>query len=195
YFFHDECILLTLLIQVEDAWKSTEFTVLPYKDSKDIFIVGGTDEIQQLFDDSIINIATIASSRHVGPIKGRVEEWSALLDLFGKTLEEWLICQRSWLYLESIFSAPDIQRQLPSEAKSFMAVDKSYKDVMRKVQKVPLAMRAATQPGLLDTFRNNNQLLEQIQKCLEAYLESKRSVFPRFYFLSNDELLEILAQT
>lgn len=106
-----------------------------------------------------------------------------------------MVCQRGWIYLESIFSAPDIQRQLPSEAKSFMAVDKSFKDVMRKVQKVPLAMRAATQPGLLDTFRNCNQLLEQIQKCLEAYLESKRVVFPRFYFLSNDELLEILAQT
>ncbi|CAH8497721.1 unnamed protein product, partial [Dicrocoelium dendriticum] len=190
-----EASLEKLLKKVEDSWKSMEFTVLPYKDSKDVFIVGGTDEIQQLYDDSVISITTIASSRHVGPIKNRVDEWSALLDLFGKTLNEWMMCQRSWLYLESIFSAPDIQRQLPSEAKSFMAVDKSYKDVMRKVQKVPLAMRAATQPGLLDTFRNNNQLLEQIQKCLEAYLESKRAIFPRFYFLSNDELLEILAHT
>uniref|UniRef100_A0A183ADC6 Dynein axonemal heavy chain 3 n=1 Tax=Echinostoma caproni TaxID=27848 RepID=A0A183ADC6_9TREM len=135
-----EASLELLLKKVEDAWKSTEFTVIPYKDSKDVFIVGGTDEIQQLWDDSNINIATIASSRHVGPIKSRVEEWQILLDLFGKTLDEWLQCQRSWLYLESIFSAPDIQRQLPSEAKSFMAVDKSYKDVMRKVQKVPLAM-------------------------------------------------------
>lgn len=61
--------------------------------------------------------------------------------------EEWLSCQRSWLYLESIFSAPDIQRQLPAEAKMFLQVDKSYKDIMRKVNKVPLAIRAATQPG------------------------------------------------
>ena len=55
--------------------------------------------------------------------------------------------------------------------------------------------RAATQPGLVEQFQNNNALLDQIQKCLEAYLESKRVIFSRFYFLSNDELLEILAQT
>lgn len=71
---------------MEDSWKSTEFMVLSHKDSKDVFILGGTDDIQQLLDDSNINIATIASSRHVAPIKGKVDEWTRNLDLFGKTL-------------------------------------------------------------------------------------------------------------
>ncbi|KAM4809142.1 dynein axonemal heavy chain 6 [Rhinophrynus dorsalis] len=190
-----EASLETILKKVEDSWKTTEFTAIPHRDSKDVFILGGTDDIQVLLDDSIINISTIASSRYVGPIKPRVDEWQRQLSLFNQTLEEWLTCQRNWLYLESIFSAPDIQRQLPAEAKMFLQVDKSWKEVMRKVNRLPNALRAATQPGLLETFQNNNALLDQIQKCLEAYLESKRVVFPRFYFLSNDELLEILAQT
>ncbi|XP_036729228.1 dynein heavy chain 6, axonemal [Balaenoptera musculus] len=190
-----EAALETVLKKVEDSWKTTEFVVLPHRDSKDVFILGGTDDIQVLLDDSTINIATIASSRYIGPLKTRVDDWQKQLALFNQTLEEWLNCQRNWLYLESIFNAPDIQRQLPAEAKMFLQVDKSWKEIMRKVNRLPNALRAATQPGLLETFQNNNALLDQIQKCLEAYLESKRVIFPRFYFLSNDELLEILAQT
>lgn len=99
--------------------------------------------------------------------------------LFVSFQDEWMVCQRNWLYLESIFSAPDIQRQLPTEAKMFMSVDKSWKDIMRKVQRLPNALRAGTQPGLLESFLQNNDYLDQIQKCLEAYLESKCVVFPR----------------
>lgn len=44
-------------------------------------------------------------------------------------------------------------------------------------------------------FVECNSLLDQIQRGLLGYLEAKRSVFPRFCFLSNEELLDILCQT
>lgn len=72
--------------QVEESWKTTEFIVLQHRDYKDVFILGGTEEIQQVLDDSNINISTISSSRHVGPIKPRVDEWIRQLDLFSRTL-------------------------------------------------------------------------------------------------------------
>ena len=81
-----EASLEAILKKVDDSWKAMEFPVLPYKDIKDVFILGGTDEIQVLLDDSNINVATIASSRHVGPIKSRVDDWGKQLELFNKTL-------------------------------------------------------------------------------------------------------------
>lgn len=157
--------------------------------------MAGIDELQILLDESNININTIAASRHVGPIKQSVDEWCKMLDTFGQILDEWMSCQQSWIYLEAIFSAPDIQRQLPNEARIFSIVDKSWKETMRQSHKMSLALPILSEEGLLDKMKHNNILLEKLTRCLEAYLEVKRVAFPRFYFLSNDELLEILAQT
>ncbi|TPX75806.1 hypothetical protein CcCBS67573_g02914 [Chytriomyces confervae] len=190
-----EAALEEMLSKVVKLWSDTEFIVLPYRDSKDVFILGAIDDIQTALEDSQVTISTIKASRFVGPIKTEVERWDRQLQLFSETLDAWMICQRNWLYLESIFSAPDIQRQLPDEARMFMQVDRSWKESMRKVSRNPNAMKSGTIPGLLESFVQNNGLLDQIQKCLEDYLESKRLLFPRFYFLSNDELLEILSQT
>jgi len=80
---------------VEDSWKTLEFMVLPFKDFNDVFILGGTDDVQVNLDESNINIQTIASSRHVGPIKPRVDEWVKQLELFGKTLVS--LCEKNVL--------------------------------------------------------------------------------------------------
>ena len=42
-----------------------------------------------------------------------------------------------------------------------------------------------------------SEMLEQIQRCqrcLNEFLEEKRDKFPRFYFIGDDDLLEILGQ-
>jgi dynein heavy chain len=134
-------------------------------------------------------------SKYVAEIRDDVEQWEKRLGYISDVIDEWLVFQKSWMYLENIFNAEDIQKQLPNEARQFMLVDKFWKDHMIRTKKNALVIEVCASEALLGKFQNNNKALDEIQKCLEDYLETKRSAFPRFYFLSNDELLEILSQT
>lgn len=67
--------------------------------------------------------------------------------------------------------------------------------VMARLNKDPNALRGTHHEGLLELLNEMNSILEAIQRSLDMYLETKRQCFPRFYFLSNDDLLEILGQS
>lgn len=69
-----------------------------------------------------------------------------------------------------------------------------WMELMRRTNNDPSALKSATAPKLKENLEKANATLDRIQKNLEDYLETKRSAFPRFFFLSNDELLEILAE-
>ena len=121
-------------------------------------------------------------------------KWQADLLLVQDTVEVWAECQKNWMRLETIFSAADIQKQLPESSAIFKQVDSGFKDIMKSTEENPRAKECCVVPKRKEEFISYNYKLDKIQKNLEEYLETKRNAFGRFYFLSDDELLQILAQ-
>ena len=52
-------------------------------------------------------------------------------------LDEWVTCQRQWLYLEPIFSSEDINRQLPVESKRYQTMDRLWRKIMKNAKDTP----------------------------------------------------------
>jgi len=74
-------------------------------------------------------IIVILFNRFIGPFLETVNKWERTLALISEIIDEWLVVQRKWLYLEGIFIGGDIRTQLPEEARKFDDIDKSYRRV------------------------------------------------------------------
>lgn len=201
----DECEIISIgackelqlqqnLAAMKREWDTVNFSTGLYKNTG-ITILSSIDDVQALLDDHIIKTLAMRGSAFVKPSEEEVREWFVTLIRVQSTIEQWGKVQSTWLYLLPIFSSKDIVAQMPEEGRWFVQVDNIYKRYMMAVTKEPNIMQTASQPGLLESMIEANNMLENIQNGVNNYLERKRLFFPRFFFLSNDEMLEILSET
>ena len=107
--------------------------------------------------------------------------------------DAWIDVQRRWVYLEGIFlGSADIKAQLPAEWSRFKSVDGEFITLMRRIANRPYAMEALNIENLQRTLERMSNLMTVIQKALGSYLEKQRNDLSRFYFLGDDDLLEII---
>ena len=181
------------LEEIENGWTQYEFTLI--KDSKERFLLSETEKVYELLENDQMKISSMIASKYIAEVRREVEGWETRLGNIFDIMDEWLVCQRNWIYLESVFSAQDIQKQLPTETEKFRQIDKFWRDIMNRTNKNKKIRDGCASEGLKVKFAQNNASLDEIRKSLENYLRTKRKGFPRFYFLSDDELIAILSET
>ncbi|XP_028981786.1 dynein heavy chain 10, axonemal [Diachasma alloeum] len=182
---------------ISDSWNTMEFAVIKhFKGSEDRgFILGPVDELNQVLEDNTMNLQSMAASQFIGPFLGTVQKWEKSLQTISEVVEAWMELQRRWLYLEGIFVGGDIRTQLPAEARKFDDIDNAFRKHMMDTAKRLNVYECCMIPGRRDAFLSLIDGLERCQKSLTEYLNSKRMIFPRFNFLSDEELLGILGST
>lgn len=147
-----EAGILKTVAEIKATWEGLSFVVKGYRDSKDRYYITEVDDLYTQLEDDQVKVQTAMGSKYVAEIRPKVEEWEKNLGYVSDCLDEWLVFQKSWMYLENIFSAEDIVNQLPKEAKQFTQVDKFWKDTMQRTKKTPQLCEVWRSTGLLARF-------------------------------------------
>lgn len=102
--------------------------------------------------------------------------------------------QRSWSFLENLFiHSEEVKKELPEQSEIFIDIDKEVRNILADGYKHQKALDFSIQKYLLPGLEKVQADLNICQKALNEFMDSKRTAFPRFYFVSPDDLLDILS--
>ena len=200
-----EVSLREALQELESWGVSAEFSLSPYEIELDSNEIGESNEsiikktvmlikdwketLTQIGDNQSL-LQSLKDSPYYNRFSERCSIWETRFADLDEILHILNIVQRRWVYLEPIFR----RRVLPNEQARFDNINTEFIEIMKFVSQNKCVLSILSYSNIKDILEKANDQLERCQKALYEFLEEKRSKFARFYFIGDEDLLEIIGQ-
>ena len=182
------------LRDIELLWKDMTLDYAAHNGTETFLIRPSEEVIEGLESHQLELQSMIGMGKFVDFFKDRVLKWQSTLGSVEDVIKVWSNVSRSWAALESIFLASaDIRSQLPEDTKRFEGLDSEFKELMKEAVNEPNVISVCSVESRQELLASMMAKLDQCQKSLNEYLDQKKKIFPRFYFVSNVALLDMLA--
>ena len=190
-----ELVLESYIKKSKNRWNDRELEMIQYKDK--CKLIKGWDDMFSLLDEDINSFQSMSNSPYYNLFKDEIEPWKDKLENIRLLFNEWVDVQRKWVYLEGIFfGSADIKNELPGDYNKFQSIDNEFTSLMKRVANKPYILEVISIPNIKSILEEKlKTALERIQKALYNFLEKQRQNFARFYFIGDEDLLEIIGNS
>lgn len=183
-----------ILKDIETQWETLTFD---YEDhARGIKMVKVSEDLIEKLEENQVQIQNMATSKYVSFFEKEIKDWAQKLNMADTIIMTWSEVQRKWSYLERIFSgSEDIRKQLPIDSERFVMTNESFHEILAMLLNEPNVLTVTNRSGLHLQMETILAELILCESALNNYLETKRLVYPRFYFISSVDLLDILSNS
>ncbi|XP_029930046.1 dynein heavy chain 11, axonemal [Myripristis murdjan] len=189
-----EMAIEKVLAEITQTWSVMALSYETHS-STGIPLLKADENLIETLEDNQVQLQNILMSKYVEYFQAEVSGWQRKLMVADLVISSWMSVQRTWAHLNSIFTnSHDIRCQLASDAERFQGIHTDFQNLMTEVVQTSNVVEVTNQPGFLEKLETLQQRLSVCEKALAEYLETKRLTFPRFYFVSASDLLEIVSK-
>ncbi|DBA03229.1 TPA: hypothetical protein N0F65_011588 [Lagenidium giganteum] len=186
------------LIELEGIWAEVNWEMTPYNPGapeEDIVpLLKVSEENFELLETHQIDVQSMSASPYQSEFESRVASLQVGLSSINEVVLLLGDIQRSWSYLEPLFiQSEEVKKQLPELTADFEDIDVEVRKILKKAWKTFNVRNACTEAGLIKRLERLVEKLEQCKHRLKEFLDGRRRQFPRFYFMSEADLLDILS--
>ncbi len=134
------------------------------------------------------------ASRYLATFEGEVIAWQKTLANIAEVSAVLSEVQRSWSFLENLFiHSEEVKKELPDESERFVSIDMDVKEILKKGFDTKVTKDFCNEPGIFARLEKSQTQLTMCEKALNEFMNGKRRAFPRFYFMSSADLLDVLS--
>ena len=181
------------LKKIAGTWVNLEFVFSQHKDT-DVQLIKLSEEDFECLEDHQLQVQNMMGSRYLATFETEVTGWQKTLSGVADVVTIMNEIQRTWAYLETLFiGSEEVKKELPEDTERFAGIDVDVRRVLKDFFEVKNAAKACNVDGVFKLLEDTQHKLELCEKSLANYLEQKRRIFPRFYFVSTSDLLDILS--
>lgn len=174
-----------------ESWSHVTFEFFNF--NSQLKLVKAWDGLYSKCTEDLAQLQSMASSASYAVFERQVTRLVDKLNAFHIILDIWIDVQRQYVYLEGIFgSSNDLAGFLPIEATRFTNLTFEFHQAMRHVYKAELALDVLAIPEFEATLGKLAESFARLKRSLADFLERQRSEFARFYFVGNEDLLELM---
>jgi dynein heavy chain 1 len=189
-----ELALEEFLKEVKETWQTYELDLVNYQ--RKCQLIRGWDDLFGKIAEHVNSISAMKNSPYFKVFEADAVVWEEKLNRTHALFDVWIDVQRRWVYLEGIFlGSSDIRSLLPRESARFDTINQEFLNLMNRVAKTRLVMEILAFDGIEKLLDRLSELLGKIQKALGEYLERQRAAFPRFYFIGDEDLLDVIGNS
>jgi dynein heavy chain 1 len=174
------------------GWEQTRFELVEYKARCPL--VRNWETLTTTLADKLNSLQSMSLSPFFKTFEREAGDWEVRLNKAHAIYDLFIDLQRKWVYLEGVFNnSADVQQQLAFQYNRFRTFDRDFIKLMQQIKSTPAVdVWIQEDKSLLSRLETYGETLNSIQKALGEYLQKQRSAFPRFYFVGDEDLLEIL---
>ncbi|OQR88006.1 dynein heavy chain [Achlya hypogyna] len=186
------------LVELEETWALVEWEMTPYNPAdpveKHVPLLKISEDNFELLETNQIDVQAMTSSPYQSEFESRVTDMHQGLASVNEVVVILGDIQRSWSYLEPLFiQSEEVKNQLPALTADFEDIDVEVRRILREAWVTKNVKMACTAPGLFKLLESIVEKLELCKHRLKEFLDGRRRQFPRFYFMSEADLLDILS--
>lgn len=188
-----ELTLQEALEEMKERWTTYTFT---YYDFEGVcLLIKNGKEILDKCGHDLRALSSMKNSAHFKTFDSEVAVFENRLSQFVSLLDAFVEIQRVWTYLYGVFgqNRAEIRSVLPIESTRFQNITLEFFEVLRRIQTYETARFIFEIPNVSHTFKDMGESLQKITRALSEFLESQRDIFPRFYLIGNEDLLELMS--